>query len=90
MASVLYKVWKVRSGVKCKPGATYVDYDPVKGTWSYPLVEIISTLPDRWSREDMVNKDCERVRRFCDYLNEIADDDERYEVREATPPDHLF
>lgn len=51
-------------------------------TISYPLVEIISILPDRWRREWMISSVVsEPMKDFCAYLNSIADDNEKYEIR---------
>lgn len=82
MTRRLYKIWKVATGVERNPGISYVQYDAIKKTMCYPLVEIISVMPDRWSREDMVSTDPVRLQEFCNYLNEIADSNEYHEVRE--------
>lgn len=42
------------------------------------MVDIISILPERYNREDMVSMDKER----CEYFNSWADSDKSYEVRE--------
>ena len=82
----LYQLWKV---LQCdKPAPTgpwrlsYLEVDEVKGIWAYPLVAVISVMPDRYYRDDFVTMDLPKLEETCKYFNEIADDNEHYEIRE--------
>jgi hypothetical protein len=57
-------------------------YDPEKCTVAYPYVEVLSVLPDRITRADLVNMDRNRLEEFAKYFNQMAESDVSYEVRE--------
>ena len=81
----LYKIWRISTGHTKDAGLPYVIFDSEKGTWSYPLVNVISTYPYLY-RDDVVSTDQEKIRRQCDYLNEMADSGIHHEVREESCP----
>lgn len=89
MLRKIYKIWKIQKDVKRKPNVDWIEYDPEKKTRAYPLIEIISTLPNRYERQWLINKDPAELEDFCQYLNEMADLDEYYEIREEEVDDGL-
>lgn len=80
MNKKLYKIWRVASGATKDSKIPWVEYDPGRGTWAYPLEKVLDAYP-RFYREDVVNLDRAKLQKNCDYLNEIADDNVRYEIR---------
>lgn len=57
----------------------------ITDTHENPLVDFITVI--RWRRDQIVSRDYDTIKEFCEYLNDIAYEDERYEVREETKDD---
>ena len=76
---VLFKIWVVRRGgfVPCSLPFGVVE----GGCWAFPLVEVIGSLGGDWCRGDFVSVDRGRLERALAYFNDIACDDEFYEIR---------
>lgn len=85
---VVYQIWSVQQNRDKDPGLSYVVFDKEKRTWAYPLIEVLSVL-SRTEREDIRSLDLDRLKEHCDYLNEIADDDMSYDIREVLIESHL-
>jgi hypothetical protein len=78
----LYKIWRITHNVN-KPVPKYCSYViEENGNWAYPLHEIISTMASRWYRDDFVSINLAKLQENTKYLNEIADSNEHYEIRE--------
>lgn len=52
----------------------------VTDTYENPMTDFLTVV--RWRRDQLVSRDYDKIKGFCDYLNEIAYEDERYEIRE--------
>lgn len=83
----LYQIWRVYECKKPAPTGiwrlSYLEVNEAKGTWAYPLIAIISTMADRWCRDDFRSLDLARIEETCKYFNDMKDDDEHYEIREV-------
>ena len=90
MSKKLYKIWYVQHNrdKPCKTIYMTVEFDAVKKTWAYPLVDVLDSFP-RFDRDDVVSLDFAKLQETCDYLNEMADEDVHYEIREESYPDWL-
>lgn len=85
----LYKIWLVQCGKNkpCFSICTPVEFDPVAKTWAYSLVSVIDVLT--FNREDIVSRDLQRIEDYCKYLNEMADADVYYEIREYKQEEYV-
>jgi hypothetical protein len=89
----LYQIYRVVHNVnKPAPKSPYNSIKIVEenGNWAYPLVEVISVMSDRWNRDDFISLNLSKLQETVKYLNEIADDDQHYDIREVERPDYLF
>lgn len=89
----LYQIYRVVHNVnKPAPASPYNSIKIVEenGNWAYPLINVISTMPDRWNRDDFVSMNLSKLQETVDYFNEISDDNESYDIREVEYPKHLF
>lgn len=78
----LYKIWLVKHNVN-RPAPKSSPYVVAEnGNWAYPLISIIGVIANRWCRGDFVSPDRAKLKGTTAYLNEIADSDEHYEIRE--------
>ena len=85
----LYKIWHIIHNVN-KPVPKYCQYVVYEnGNWAYPLVEIINTMANHWHRDDFVSMDLAKLQKTTQYFNEIADDNDYYEVREECKPEWI-
>jgi hypothetical protein len=89
----LYQIFRVIHNVN-KPAPTKM-YNSIKiveenGNWAYPLVEVMSSMANHWNRDDFISLNISKLQRTVKYLNEMADDNESYDIREVEYPKHLF
>jgi hypothetical protein len=76
----LYKIWKVVQGTWKPPVPSYIVVDQEHKTYAYPLTQILDVV--HYAREDVISTDLAKLQEFCTYLNEMADEDEHYDIRE--------
>ena len=79
----LYQIWRVTHNVN-KPVPKYCSYVKYEnGNWAYPLIEVMSMMYYRWNREDFRSLNLAHLQETYQYLNEMRDDNEHYEIREV-------
>lgn len=79
----LYQIWCVQRDVKPAKLLYPSPFQYVNGNLEYPLIEVISILSSRWSRCDFISMDRDKLEETRKYLDEIADSDQHYEIREV-------
>lgn len=88
----LYQIYRVVHNVNKPVPKLYSSIRIIEenGNWAYPLVDVMGSLANRWNRDDFINMNLSKLQENVDYLNEIADSNESYDIREVEYPKHLF
>lgn len=79
----LYKIWYVKHGSNWQPPANSI-YRREGNNLLCPMEELLSVLPSRITRDKVVSTDLTKLSEYVKYLNEMADEDESYEIRKES------